>query len=170
MKQLAFLLMIHSTTYAQNTINNLRELLYASYNSEVAADQLYNATEQVTLKSPAVLLGYKGMAEMMRCRYVISPIEKILCFNRGKKFLEVAIEKEYYNTELRYLRFTVQENAPAFLGYRKNIEADKKVLFHYLDKKELHNAQDTVLYNNIRAYLLQSDYCTGKEKKLLSTN
>jgi ATP-dependent Zn protease len=153
MKQYILLLLIGTNVHAENESSLLRQLFYASYNSNTAAEELYTKTEHITMQSSAILLGYKGAAQIMRCKYLMSPIEKLLSFNRGKKFLEAAIKKERYNTELRFLRFAIQNNAPAFLGYKSNLFEDKKILQAYLDRKQLPTKEDSTLYSNIEEFM-----------------
>ena len=43
---------------------------------------------------------------------------------KGKENIEEAIRKEPNNTELRFIRLSVQKNAPSFLGYKSNVQED----------------------------------------------
>ena len=43
---------------------------------------------------------------------------------KGKKNIEQAIEQEPNNAELRFIRLSVQKNAPTFLEYHSNIKED----------------------------------------------
>ena len=45
-------------------------------------------------------------------------------FKAGKVKLESAIEKDSANTEYRFLRLMIQENAPKILGYHTALEKD----------------------------------------------
>ena len=81
----------------------------------------------------ALLLGYKGAAQMMMAKHVINPLSKMSHFSKGKKAFSKAIEDQPSNVELRFLRFSVQSETPEFLGYKDNLEEDKKMLFLNID-------------------------------------
>ncbi|MFT5337828.1 MAG: hypothetical protein ACJAY8_000666 [Sphingobacteriales bacterium] len=55
-----------------------------------------------------------------------NPVSKYAFFNTGKDQLEGLIKAEPNRFLARFLRLTVQEHAPVFLGYRDNIEPDRE--------------------------------------------
>lgn len=69
-------------------------------------------------------LAYLGSLQTIWANHVFSPISKLKTFNKGKKNIEQAIKKEPDNVELRFIRLSVQKNAPNFLGYHYNIKED----------------------------------------------
>lgn len=79
-------------------------------------------------------LGYAGGLQMVGAKYSGNPFKKMGEFKKGKKKVEDAIEAEPENIELRYLRLSIQKNAPKFLGYHKEQEEDKAFLKENLDK------------------------------------
>lgn len=72
----------------------------------------------------ATHLAYLGGLQTIWANHVFSPISKLKTFNKGKKNIEQAIKKEPDNVELRFIRLSVQKNAPNFLGYHYNINED----------------------------------------------
>lgn len=72
----------------------------------------------------ATHLGYLGGLQTIWANHVFSPISKLKTFREGKKNIEKAIKKEPENVELRFIRLSVQKNAPSFLGYKSNINED----------------------------------------------
>ena len=53
-----------------------------------------------------------------------NPIEKLIYFNKGKELLEDAINQDPKSVELKFLRYSIQQNLPKFLLYHDNIEKD----------------------------------------------
>ncbi len=76
----------------------------------------------------AVYLGYLGAYQTIWANHVFSPLEKLNTFKKGKKNIEQAIRQQPKNAELRFIRFSVQKNAPAFLGYRSNLKEDEEFI------------------------------------------
>lgn len=75
-------------------------------------------------KEEPVYLAYLGSLQAVWANHVINPISKLKTFKNGKKNLEKAAEMKPNNIEIRFLRLSVQKNAPSFLGYNKEIEED----------------------------------------------
>ena len=57
-----------------------------------------------------------------------NPISKLKLFKKGHKLLEAAIKEDPNNTEFRFLRLMIQENAPGILGYNVNEEKDSEFI------------------------------------------
>jgi hypothetical protein len=71
----------------------------------------------------AIVLAYKGAAEVMKAQYVFSPIAKYRSFKNGSKKIEESI-KNKQTLENTYLRLIIQLNTPSFLGYDDSIKED----------------------------------------------
>lgn len=113
------------------SLSEVRQLYLNSAEEEAAAKELLKLSK--ANDDTAVILGYKGAAEMMLAKHVFNPLSKMSHFNKGKKAFSKAIETEPANVELRFLRFSVQSETPDFLGYKDNLEEDKKILFLNID-------------------------------------
>lgn len=75
-------------------------------------------------KNPT-FIAYLGGLQTIWANHTINPISKLSTFNKGKKNLEKAVEMASNNIEIRFIRLSVQKNAPTFLGYHQHIEADE---------------------------------------------
>ncbi len=75
---------------------------------------------------------YKGALLMKKAGFQKSPKEKLEVFKQGRAQLETAIGANSKNTEYRFLRLIIQENAPKILKYQGNIMEDVKwIKSHY---------------------------------------
>ncbi|SKB65072.1 hypothetical protein SAMN05660477_00494 [Soonwooa buanensis] len=77
-----------------------------------------------TKNNSSTHLGYLGGLQTIWANHVFSIMSKLNTFKEGKKNIEEAIKKEPDNVELRFIRLSVQKNAPSFLGYKSNITED----------------------------------------------
>ena len=93
-----------------------------------SVDTLMTVLNEVNVHAQAIYEGYMGMAFMLKAKHAWNPYHKLKYFSIGKKLLESAANAQPNNIEIRYLRHTVQVNAPAFLGYRNNIYEDRLFL------------------------------------------
>ena len=147
---------------AQNSqLEKARSLYGKASNEEKAARDLLILTESSDAQVP-VMLGYKAAGNMMMAKHAGNPFKKMSHFNKGKDYLASAIDADKQNLELRFLRFAVQAEAPAFLGYRDNLEEDKILLLNGVAQIE-----DQVLQNMILNYLKTSKDLTTAEKERL---
>lgn len=96
-----------------------------------------------TVKSNPIYLGYLGGFQTIRAKHVFNPLKKLSTFKEGKKNLELAIIKEPQSAELRFIRLSIQKNAPSFLGYSNQMETD--ILFIKIHKKQI--SSNIVLLN-----------------------
>lgn len=85
---------------------------------------------------------------MLMAKYVFNPFSKFSYFKKGKNMLEKAVHADKNNIELRFLRYTIQTNIPAFLGYNDDLETDRLFL-----KQSLANVKEPELKKIITTYL-----------------
>lgn len=96
----------------------------------------------------ALNLAYLGGFQTIWANHVFSPLKKLNTFNTGKKHIEMAIKNEPDNAEIKFIRLSVQKNAPSFLGYRSNIKEDTEFI-----KRNLHQIKSEILQENIKLLL-----------------
>ena len=101
---------------------------------------------------------YKGVLLMKSASAKDGVSEKLETFKQGHELLEAAIAEQPANTEFRFLRLIIQENAPRILGYYKNVKDDKEqIVGNYNQLSEaLKNA--IVNYASHSEVLLKEDF------------
>jgi hypothetical protein len=95
-------------------------------NGDIAA--LDNQIEIVKTSSLNNKEGYEGALLMRKAGKVRGPKKKLGFFKEGRIKLETAILADADNTEFRFLRLAIEENAPKIVKYRNDIEKDKLVI------------------------------------------
>ncbi len=133
--------------------------------SEKNVDALFKLSTESKEVSDQLKKAYRAAAEMSSAQYKLNPISKINTFSSGRKKLDDIILENPTNIEMRYIRFTIQDNAPSFLGYNKNLTSDK--LFLIKNIKALKQS-DIDLYSKIYAYLLVKANLSEQEKNSLT--
>lgn len=116
-------------------LDNLR-VLFFSADSESGKKSLYDATQNLDL-ARAENKAYKGVATAMYADLVESVSDKLSYFNSGKDLLEQAVAADWYNAEIRFLRFSVQAEVPFFLGYSDKKEEDAGIVLDALYKARI---------------------------------
>lgn len=142
-----------------------RKLMDQSVENKKVAGQFYERLKTVKEDADPAMLGFKAMSEFMLCKHLFNPISRLSHFNRGRNLLEMAIQRDNQDPELRYFRLSTQSNVPSVLGYNNNIKADKQMLLVYLKKGAAAENED--VYCRIKSYLLINQHCTAQEKELI---
>ena len=110
------------------SIGSVRSLFEQAVIQKSSCIKLITMLEPYDKINYPVLVGYKACGTMMMAKYVFNPFSKLSYFRRGKKILETVIAANSDVVELRFLRYSIQTNAPSFLGYNKHIAEDKMFL------------------------------------------
>ena len=102
---------------------------------------------------------YKGALIAKKAGFKKKVSEKIKLFKSGVILLEAELKKDTKNVEFRFLRLTIQENAPKILKYNTNIEEDISII-------EKGFAQlNSTLKNIILNYAKDSKYLNSSKLK-----
>lgn len=116
-------------------------------NKELCSQMIENLRKE---KSTPLLLAYLGGLQTIWANHVFSPISKLNTFKEGKKNIEQAVLDAPHNVEIRFVRLSVQKNAPGFLGYKSNIKEDTDFIHKNRDQID-----SKVLLVHIEALLKQ---------------
>ena len=129
------------------------EFVRSNYNKAVVDKDLCALMIKDLQKSDneSIALAYLGGLETVWAKHVLNPISKLKTFNKGKRKIEQAVQKEPENIEIRFIRLSVQKHAPSFLGYNKNIEED--LFFIQTNRQEI---KSQILLNNVDKLLKYS--------------
>jgi len=132
MKNTAWILLLPFSIFAMQTLDlqQVRTLYYRTAEDKQAASQLNKLMLQVDSNAAPVMVCYKGANEMIQARYSLNPIAKFDKFSKGKELIQKAISRDTLNLEMRFIRFSIQTNLPSFLGYRDNMDQDKRYLLY----------------------------------------
>lgn len=77
---------------------------------------------------------FTGALLMKKAGLVTQPAEKLRLFKQGRQLLEGEIKAHPDKTLFRYLRLMIQENSPAMLGYKKNMQEDATMVRNHYKK------------------------------------
>ncbi len=103
---------------------------------------------ELSKEKSVIDLAYLGAYQTIWANHVFNPLSKLATFRKGKNNIELAISKEPENVEMRYIRFSVQKNAPSFLRYNSHLKEDKDFLV-----KNKKNINSDFLQKNIETLL-----------------
>lgn len=92
----------------------------AAIDKELAVLEKEKATSRVN--------AYRGALTMKKAGFEKGVKSKVKTFKEGGGLLEEEIKSNPGNVEFRFLRLTIQENAPKILKYNKQLEEDRQAI------------------------------------------
>jgi len=147
-------------TANSSVLPEIRTLYLKAKNDETSCRRIIDIG--MPTESQEVVKGYKACATIIMAEHTFNPSKKLSYFNKGKAELDKLVQSNNNNPELRFLRFTIQSNAPSFLGYNKAIDEDKSFLL-----KTLPTIKDSGLKKMIADYLRKSAQLSSTEKQAI---
>ena len=114
--------------------------LFISAHNEPAKQEFYNYCANISNRNNTQQ-AYFGVATAMYAELVSNPADKLSYFSTGKELLENAIANDYWNEELRFLRYSVQDKAPWMLQYHDKLEEDSYYIYLSLSTGKLNKTK-----------------------------
>ena len=135
------------TSFNETSLDELRANYTQVVSDKDLCHKMISDLQKIRSKS-GIYQAYLGALQTIWASHVFSPISKLHTFKEGRKNIEQAIANEPRNVELRFIRLSVQKNAPSFLGYKSNIKEDITFI-----KENDHQIESDILQNNIEKLL-----------------
>ena len=131
------------------TISQLRPDYGKLEDDDDLTEEWWEKLDAHELSATALYRGYKGAIMTILASHSFSPYRKMKRFAVGSYELDKAIMAAPELLELRYLRYTVQCNAPGFLDYDRNLAEDEQMLIEGLSNglKEKDRVLATMIYD-----------------------
>jgi len=166
MLKLVLALLLTLSVSLNTDLKKIRDLYMQMSRDEESAIALKNLVKNNQTISLTLRQAYSAAAEMALAKYKTNPITRLNTFNSGKKLLESLIKSDSSIFEIRYIRFTIQQNAPSFLGYTTELGRDRAFLITHL---KFTKAEDPDLFSYTYAYLITHASLGSKELKLINS-
>lgn len=138
-------------SFWSDDLKQLRECYQQVGKEERFVNSMLTICSESSVVDEKLRNAYAAAAKICSAKYKFSPYAKYAAFNAGRTLLDKAVQADSLNPEIRYLRYTIQANAPAFLGYQKNLKRDYQLITDALpDLKK----RDPHLFAIIQTYFL----------------
>ena len=158
MKYLFIIFFVSFISNAQDLKKIRSEYPKAVQNVEITT-QLEGELGKGNPSNKPVLLAYKGAVSTLKAKFAKARSDKKEFFKEGISLIESAVKADGSNIEIRYIRMSVQENSPRFLGYHKNIDEDKEFIL-----KNYKTISSTELKELVKDFVLKSENFSETEK------
>ncbi|MGH1336527.1 MAG: hypothetical protein ACRBFS_10395 [Aureispira sp.] len=143
------LLFVISSSFIWTTNSSTFYKAFGSDSLTTINQALYQLEQQ---KQSSTTVAYTGGLKMKKSSYVKGIAKKLSVFKEGRELLEQAITRYPKNAEFRFIRLTIQENAPKVLKYNKNTTDDKKAIiagYKKMDSKTRAYIMDYARHSNL---------------------
>ena len=112
-----------------------------------------------------LVLAYKGASEAIRARDA-SMFNKLTYVQDAAKTFEQAVSIDPQNPEIRFLRFSVESNLPAFLGLSKHVDEDKEMLLSAA-LSHPNSGLDAEAFRTVRDFLVERGHVSEGDAQRL---
>ncbi|MDB5012400.1 MAG: hypothetical protein JWQ25_602 [Daejeonella sp.] len=149
---------------SSNEIAEIKKALIKAIGSSRTTDSLYVKLQSRKGDNP-MMTACIGIIEALKAKHAWNPYNKMKYVAMANNTMKEAVEASSQNMEIRFMRFSIQHYTPAFLGYSKNLEEDRKALVNHYRNKTLGN--DPLLIKSIAKFIIDSKRCTPAEVSVL---
>lgn len=136
-----FMLAFSVAIAQENVVKAMRVLYFEEWVGKCGAEALVQYTENIDAEKDPLYMAYKGAAVATTANCTSWPLKKLSRFRDGKNYIETAVERAPEDLEIRFLRYTIQQNIPDFLGY-DNKDDDRKFILKRLNLQLKANQTD----------------------------
>lgn len=150
-----------SSLYPPATLRRHYELAAAD---KAAGEKFYQLLADYQDRD-ALVLAYKGAAEAIRARDA-SMFNKLAYVQEAARTFEQAVGLDPRNPEIRFLRFSVESNLPAFLGLSKHVDEDKELLLN-ATLSHPKSGLDAEAFRTVRDFLVVRGHLSDEQAQRL---
>ncbi|MET4082449.1 hypothetical protein ABIB40_002407 [Pedobacter sp. UYP30] len=154
-----------SAQLSDKQIEQVKIDLVRAVESGKITDSLYDRLNGLKLKTP-LIVAYVGALQALKAKHAWNPYNKVTNVSRSLKTLAKAVKMDKNNLEIRFIRFSIEYNTPAFLGFGKNLEGDRKEILKHYQNENFKSASDKLI-KNIAVFMIESKRCTADEVNIL---
>lgn len=130
-----------------------------------AGEKFYNLLRDYA-GHDALVLGYKAASEAIKARDA-SMLNKLTYVQQAAKTFERAVALDSDNAEIRFLRFSVENNLPPFLGLSKHVEEDKAFLLRAA-LQHPSSGMDDQAFQTVRGFLVDRGHVSDDDAQRLA--
>tara|TARA_Y100001978_G_scaffold38075_1_gene33979 strand:+ start:851 stop:1309 length:459 start_codon:yes stop_codon:yes gene_type:complete len=123
MKYILVLLFFVNFTNAQSDVKDIRKIFLLSSDSQLKCSQLYKISSEKVSICP-IYHSYNIVSKILESKYLRNPVKKVKVFKENTKLLDSLLVSHPKILEIRFLRYSIQLNAPKILGYTNSVRED----------------------------------------------
>ena len=119
-----------------SNISEIRKLYILASQDIAKCEKLDIVTRDFTPSLNPVGYSYNIAAQIFKSKHLKNPFKKYTTFKNASKKLDYVIELNPNSTEIRFLRYLIQLNAPGFLGYNDNLFNDYNFIANHIHQEK----------------------------------
>lgn len=152
-----FLIPLKEASAQGPNLNTLRSYYIGAVHDPDSAAQFYKITKNYKAIDP-LITGFAGASKTLMAKHSWNPYNKMDYLKSGMNQINKAIEQDSQDVELRFLRFSIENALPGFLGYNQHLEKDRKAIqAYFLNRKA--NEKPEKVEQVILEFLLETGEC-----------
>lgn len=166
---LVLLFFVVASAWASDTtrysLNELRLKYQKASIDEATAKDFNKQMSSYDGKDP-LIKAYQAASEAVMAKYVWNPYSKLKHLKTASAMFQEAVKWDAKQSEIRFLRFTVEHYVPRYLNLSEHVEEDKRIIISSLQAYPKSGMSEG-LARTMRDFMLTKDHCTEAEKEIL---
>lgn len=152
------------SSWAQDVVA-IRKSVVRAVDSEKMTNHLYQELSNLRSKDP-LILAYIATLEGLKAKHAWNPYSKIKHVKQADKLIDRAVSLAPDELEIRFMRFSLQHYTPAFLGFSKQLDEDRKAIVRLFELRKF-GRSEADLVHHIAKFMIDSKRCTPAELQIL---
>lgn len=153
-----------SVILSNSEIDLIKKAMIRSIESPAVTDSLYSELKERNSTDP-LIRAYIGTLEALKAKHSWNPYNKVRFVTLSSKTMKEAVSKAPDNMEIRFMRFSIQHYTPAFLGFSKDLDEDRKVIYQQFRAARFGSASKQLI-KSIAGFMLETGRCSREEALL----
>ena len=157
MTYLTLIVGLFTHAYADNSCSNqlnaLRKSFHLSIVDESHISDFLAMTRELN-EDNSTLKAYRAAGYVMKAKIDWNPIERIHMLMKYQKTINLAIENDPLNVEVRFMRFAIAYYLPDILGLKIHMEDDRQAMLENLYRFDVENLDPT--FNHFIIWFLEN--------------
>ena len=137
MKYILVFLFFFNFSNAQSDIQDIRKIFILSTDNYQKCSQLNRMSSEKVSTCP-IYHSYNIVSRILESKYLRNPVKKVKFFKENTKILDSLVASHPKKIEIRFLRYSIQLNAPKILGYTTFVKED----YEFIIKNISHADED----------------------------
>jgi len=150
---------------ARFSINELRLKYQKASIDEATAIEFNKEMSSYDGKDP-LIKAYQAASVAVMAKYVWNPYSKLKHLKTASAMFQEAVKRDKKQSEIRFLRFTVEHYVPRYLNLSEHVAEDKRIIISSLQEYP-NSGLSEGLARTMRDFMLSKDHCTEEEKEIL---
>lgn len=150
------------------SIMEIRQVFHQAVLDPKQSEKFHEYLEDVN-QSDATIKAYKAVSEAMLAQVMWNPFMKLSQVKKYNSLMQMAVDQDEDNIEIRFLRLAIEFNLPRFLGYSVHLDEDLDAIINNISSVSMIH-YDPSFSRYILYFLNETGLCSMEQIELMKAS